>query len=262
LIPKGRVSGFFGWVREVDHRPMVIDMSDGRVGTLGQLRRFLDGTLGVQFVSASDAASRYGHLARVVQRVGYAHLPRTDKPVVLRQLGPTSGNGPAQAKRTVARAMAGEPLVRRYRAPPQACARRYSEADVGLLAAVDTALGTLSEPRAVRVAVAVDVGITDRATCGRDDAARLPRRRHQRLTGQSRNPKRRSGRGRRCHAPCPLRPVGRPADRVWKTCVLPFLLEHARRQEQCPRLGCCGRLTPHRLPNFLQSLDAHRHGCA
>jgi hypothetical protein len=66
--------------------------------------------------------------------------------VVLRHLRPTSGNSPAQVKRPVARAMAGEPLVRRHRAPPQARARCYTEADVRLLAEVDTALGTVSEP--------------------------------------------------------------------------------------------------------------------
>jgi hypothetical protein len=49
---------------------MVIAMNDGRVGTLEQLRRFLDGTLDVQFASASDAASRYGLIARVVRRFG------------------------------------------------------------------------------------------------------------------------------------------------------------------------------------------------
>jgi hypothetical protein len=37
---------------------MVIDMNDGRVGTLEQLRRFLGGTLDVHFAPASDAASR------------------------------------------------------------------------------------------------------------------------------------------------------------------------------------------------------------
>ena len=111
----------------------------------------MDGTLEVQFAPASDAASRYGHIARVVRRFGYAHLPRADKQVVLRYLGPTSGYSPAQVKRLVARALAGEPLARRYRAPPQAYARRYTEADVRLLAAVDTAFGTLSGPATVLV---------------------------------------------------------------------------------------------------------------
>lgn len=117
---------------------MVIDMNDSRIGTLEQLRRFLDGMLDVQFAPATEAASRYAHVARVVQRFGYAHLPRPDKQLVLRYLGITSGYGPAQVKRLVARAAAGEPLRRRYLAPPQAFARRYTEADVRLLAAVDS----------------------------------------------------------------------------------------------------------------------------
>jgi len=49
---------------------MVIDMNDGRVGTLEQLRRLLGGTLDVDFAPASDAASRYGLIARVVRRFG------------------------------------------------------------------------------------------------------------------------------------------------------------------------------------------------
>jgi transposase InsO family protein len=130
---------------------MVIDMNDSGIGTLEQLRRFLDGTLEVRFTPATDAASRYGQIARVVRRFGYAHLPRADKQVVLRYLGATSGFGPAQVKRLVARACAGEPLVRRYHAPPQAYARRYTEVDVRLLAAVDTAFGTLSGPATVHV---------------------------------------------------------------------------------------------------------------
>lgn len=96
---------------------MVIDMNDSGIGTLEQLRGFLDGTLEVRFAPATDAAGRYGHIARVVRRFGYAHLPRADKQLVLRYLGATSGFGPAQVKRLVARARAGEPLVRRYRAP-------------------------------------------------------------------------------------------------------------------------------------------------
>jgi transposase InsO family protein len=51
----------------------------------------------------------------------------------------------------VARAAAGEPLRRRYQAPPQVFARRYTEADVRLLAAVDAAFGSLSGPATVHV---------------------------------------------------------------------------------------------------------------
>jgi transposase InsO family protein len=130
---------------------MVIDMNDSRIGTLEQLRRFLDGTLEVRFTPATDATGRYAHIARVVQRFGYAHLPRADKQLVLRYLGVTSGYGPAQVKRLVARATMGAPMVRRYRAPARAFARHYTEADVRLLAAVDTAFGTLSGPATVHV---------------------------------------------------------------------------------------------------------------
>jgi transposase InsO family protein len=42
--------------------------------------------------------------------------------------------------------MAREPLVKRYRAPRHAFARRYTAADVALLAEVDRAMGTLAGP--------------------------------------------------------------------------------------------------------------------
>jgi len=41
---------------------------------------------------------------------------------------------------------AGDPLVKRYRAPAHAFARRYTAADVALLVEVDRAMGTLSGP--------------------------------------------------------------------------------------------------------------------
>lgn len=130
---------------------MVIDMNDSRLGTLEQLRRFLDGTLEVRFTVATDVASRYAHIARMVQRFGYANLPRADKQSVLRYLGITSCYGSAQVKRLVARAVTGAPMVRRYHAPARAFARHYTEADVRLLATVDTAFGTLSGPATVHV---------------------------------------------------------------------------------------------------------------
>ena len=57
-----------------------------------------------------------------------------------------SGYSREQVTRLVSRWVAGVPLVKRYRAPEQAFARRYTAADVALLAEVDRAMGTLSGP--------------------------------------------------------------------------------------------------------------------
>jgi transposase InsO family protein len=73
-------------------------------------------------------------------------LPRQDRGEVLAYLQRLSGFGRAQVTRLVSRWVAGKSLVKRYRAPAQAFARRYTAADVALLAEVDRAMETLSGP--------------------------------------------------------------------------------------------------------------------
>jgi transposase InsO family protein len=63
----------------------------------------------------------------------------------------TTGYACAQVKRLVARALSGQPLVKRYAAPAQAFAQRYTGADVALLAQVDREFGTLSGPATAHV---------------------------------------------------------------------------------------------------------------
>lgn len=73
---------------------------------------------------------------------------RPDRGVVLRYLQHLSGYSRAQVTRLVAMWLADrdKPLVKRYRVPEHAHARRYTDADVALLGDVDRALGTLSGP--------------------------------------------------------------------------------------------------------------------
>ena len=57
-----------------------------------------------------------------------------------------SGYSRAQVTRLVSRWVGGKRLVKEYRAPEHAFARRYTPADVALLAEVDRAMNTLSGP--------------------------------------------------------------------------------------------------------------------
>ena len=66
--------------------------------------------------------------------------------MVLAYLQRLSGYSRAQITRLVARWVSGQPLVKHYAAPRQPFARRYTTADVALLADVDRAMGTLSGP--------------------------------------------------------------------------------------------------------------------
>ena len=135
----------------VDHPSMVIDMNESKIRTVEQVRQFLQGTLDVEFLPHGDDEARYAHVAEVVRRLGYARLHRGDRGQVLRYLGVTTGYASAQVKRLVARALSGQPLVKRYAAPAQAFAQRYTSADIELLALVDREFGTLSGPATAHV---------------------------------------------------------------------------------------------------------------
>lgn len=115
---------------------MVIDMDEAQVRTLEQVRQVVAGTQALEFRRPEDDEGRYGWIERVLHRFGYRQLGRVDKGAVLAYLQRLSG--PAR--------VAAKPLVKNYRRPEHAFARRYTAADVALLAEVDRTMGTLSGP--------------------------------------------------------------------------------------------------------------------
>jgi transposase InsO family protein len=124
---------------------MVIDMQEDRLVTLPQLRQFVEGTAEVEFRRWGKDEDRYRHIEGVLRRFGYARLKRADKGLVVRYLMRTTGYSRPQLVRLIKRARAGV-LRKGYRAPTHGFARRFSDADVALLAATDTLHGTLSGP--------------------------------------------------------------------------------------------------------------------
>lgn len=125
---------------------MVIDMNEARVRTLEQLHQVLAGTQALEFRRAQDDESRYAWIEQVLRRFGYRQLARCDRGAVLAYLQRLSGYSRAQVTRLVTRWVTGKPLVKNYRRPEHAFARRYTAADVALLADVDRAMGALSGP--------------------------------------------------------------------------------------------------------------------
>jgi len=125
---------------------MVIDMNEAQVRTLEQVRQVVAGTQALEFRPAEDDAGRYAWIGSVLRRFDYGRLKRCDRGVMLVYLQRLSGYSRAQVKRLVATWLAGAPLVKRYRAPAHAFARRYTGVDVALLVEVDRAMGTLSGP--------------------------------------------------------------------------------------------------------------------
>jgi transposase InsO family protein len=125
---------------------MVIDMNEAKVRTLEQVRQVVAGTAALEFRAAQGDSQRYAWIEQVLHRLGYRQLGRADKGVVLLYLQQLSGYSRAQVTRLVSRWMGGQPLIKNYRAPEHAFARRYTDSDVALLAQVDRAMGTLSGP--------------------------------------------------------------------------------------------------------------------
>ena len=125
---------------------MVIDMNEAQVRTLEQVRQVLAGTQSLEFRRAEDDQERYAWIESVLRRFEYRQLPRTQRGPVLDYLQRLSGYSRAQITRLVSRWDAGKRLVKDYRAPEHAFARRYTPADVALLADVDRAMGTMSGP--------------------------------------------------------------------------------------------------------------------
>lgn len=125
---------------------MVIDMNEAQVRTLEQVRQVVAGTQALEFRGAQDDETRYAWIEQVLRRFNYRKLARADKGTVLAYLQRLSGYSRAQITRLVARWVQALPLQKNYRRPEHAFARRYTVADIALLAEVDRAMGTLSGP--------------------------------------------------------------------------------------------------------------------
>ena len=124
-------------------------MDDTEAVNLEQIRAFLAGSGGVRF-EGQRRAEVYAWVERTLVRHAYAGLGRGDKGVVRKYIARMTGLSRAQA----ARLIAGHRKTGRVKAVAYQrtkFARRYTAADVGLLAYVDKAHGNLSGPATRRI---------------------------------------------------------------------------------------------------------------
>jgi hypothetical protein len=108
----------------------VIDMNEAEVRTIEQMREVLSGTQALQFPALPDDAQRYRWIEGVLRRIRYRTLPRASSGIVLAYLQRFSGYRRAQVTWRVSRWVGHQALVKRYRPPTHAFARRYTAADV------------------------------------------------------------------------------------------------------------------------------------
>ena len=123
---------------------MIVDIQTRRLRTIEQLRAFVEGSEAVDF-HPRDREEANGFVRDTLERFGYRRLGRRDKGVVLAFLVAATGISRPQIERLVRQWRdTGEVRDRRADGPGRPFARRYTPADVRLLADVDEAYGQMS----------------------------------------------------------------------------------------------------------------------
>ena len=125
---------------------MIVTLQTERVRTLDQVRAFVEGSEAVDFMGA-DRGSVYEFVRRALVRLDYGQLGKSDKGLVRRYLAKVTGRSRAQLTRLVGQHReTGRIEDRRGGAPAHPFERRYTRADIRLLAVVDAAMGQMSGP--------------------------------------------------------------------------------------------------------------------
>ena len=117
--------------------------------TLDQIREFVEGSRAIGF-SAPKREAVYEFIERVLKSQQYRRLGRGQKGIVRRFLVKMTGLSRAQLTRWISRWMKTRRVQRKPACRPS-FARRYTAADIALLAGVDAAHEDLSGPAVRRV---------------------------------------------------------------------------------------------------------------
>lgn len=119
--------------------------------TLDDVRAFLEGSLAVSFSAPSGPAQR-DWIARTLHRFGFRTLGRADRGLLLAFLRKVTGVSRAQMTRLVAQWRQSGALPDRRGPPAASFTRRYTDADIAALVALDRLHGQLSGPATRKLA--------------------------------------------------------------------------------------------------------------
>ena len=124
---------------------MIVTLKTQGLQTLEAIGAFLEGTQALGF-EAPARKEAYDWIAKELRRLNYLRLGKADKGLVRRYLEKVTGLSRAQVTRLI-RQFRDTGRIRDRRGPPaKPFPRRYTPADVRLLAEVDELHGTLSGP--------------------------------------------------------------------------------------------------------------------
>ena len=133
---------------------MIVTLQTERVRTLDQMRAFVEGSEAVdprfhggRLSRGPTRGSVYEFVRRALVRLDYGQLGKSDKGLVRRYLAKVTGRSRAQLTRLIGQHReTGRIEDRRGGAPARPFERRYTRADIRLLAVVDAAMGQMSGP--------------------------------------------------------------------------------------------------------------------
>ena len=125
---------------------MIVTLQTQRVQTLEQVRRVAEDNEPVDFALV-ERASAYEFIRRTLVQFDFSALSKADKGAVKAYLAKMTGLSRAQLTRLMAQHRStGRIRDRRSAGPSRPFTRRYTAADIRLLAEVDTALGQRCGP--------------------------------------------------------------------------------------------------------------------
>jgi hypothetical protein len=124
---------------------MIVTLRTEGLQNLEQIRAFVEGSAPLGFDAPSRSAV-YSWLTAELRRFGYARLGKVDKGLLRRNLAKVTGLSRAQLTRLIGQFLDSGKIRDRRGRPAKPFATRYTQADVGLLAEIDTLHGTLSGP--------------------------------------------------------------------------------------------------------------------
>jgi transposase InsO family protein len=134
---------------------MVVNMDESRLRTIAQIEEFLQGSGEVGFTAHAGDGECYAHISAVLARLDYPRRNKRERGVLLAYLRRTSGYSRPQVTRLVGRWQANRlapvPLAKRYGAPAAPFSRKYTPADVALLAEMDRAHEDVCGPSIVHL---------------------------------------------------------------------------------------------------------------
>lgn len=121
-------------------------MNESRLETIEQIREFLAGTADVAFAVPAEEAKRRAFVATVLKRFRYFSLAKGRRGILFVYMQRLSGYSRQHLSRLIARYRDTESVRPLNRASRTSFARKYTAADVALLAELDSLHDTLSGP--------------------------------------------------------------------------------------------------------------------